>query len=140
MSNIIPDYMVKPLPKSFTTYETQCKMVQDYVLDDETGKPLRDEHGQRVKKGPARMVRDDMVESKGGIEYTFPNGNSLRMSSQDQLDLFGLTSKPRLIDTGTGEEVDERGIPLSLAALVTEYGAVNKDTGLVGTEPVEDDE
>ena len=128
---IIPEYLVKALPKDFTTTETHCKMVQEYLIDEETKKPFRDEHGQRVKKGPAKMVRDDAVESKGGIMFTFPNGSSIRLASQHQLDLFKLTDQPRLIDTATGEEVDERGVPKSLAQYVLDVSAPKGDFGLV---------
>ena len=135
---IIPEYMVKAVPKDFVTYETRCKMVQDYVIDEETKKPLRDEHGQRVKKGPARMVREDDVESRGGLMYTFPNGNSVRMASQNQLDLFGLSNTPKLIDDKTGEEVDERGVPVALAELISDIGAAKLEAGSVNV--FQDDE
>ncbi len=128
---IIPQYLTKALPKDHVSLETHCKMVQEYLLDDETGKPIRDENGQRVKKGPARMVRDDNVESRGGIMFTFPSGASIRLATQNQLDLFGLTTEPKLIDTATGEEVDERGVPKSLAQYVADTTAPKGDFGLV---------
>lgn len=128
---IIAQYMPKALSKDHVSLETHCKMVQDYVIDEETGKTDRDDNGKRIKKGPARMVRDDTVESHGGVMFTFPNGNSVRMASQTQLDLFGLTMQPKLIDTATGEEVDERGIPKSLSAYVQDAIASKGDFGLV---------
>lgn len=134
---IIAQYMPKPLSKDFETYETHCRMVQDYVIDPETNKPERDlATGQRIKKGPARMERDDKVVSKGGVMFTFPNGNSVRMATQSQLDLFGLTMQPKLIDTATGEEVDERGVPKSLAAYVQDAIASKGDFGLVDADDI----
>lgn len=131
---IIAQYMPKPLPKDHVSLETHCKMVQEYVIDEETGKPDRDDNGKRIKKGPAKMVRDDSVVSRGGVMFTFPNGNSVRMATQSQLDLFKLTMQPKLIDTATGEEVDERGVPKSLAAYVQDAIASKGDFGLVDTD------
>lgn len=130
---IIAQYMPKPLPKDHVSLETHCKMVQDYVKDDE-GKYERDDNGKRIKKGPARMERDDKVESRGGVMFTLPNGNSVRMATQSQLDLFGLTMQPKLIDTATGEEVDEHGVPKSLAAYVQDAIASKGDFGLVDAD------
>lgn len=132
---VIAEYTVKALPKNYETVETHCKMVQDYVLD-EKGKPELDDNGRKIKKGPARMVREDKVVSKGGVMYTFPNGNSVRFASQHQLDLFKLSTQPRLIDTATGEECDERGVPKSLSEFVSGAGAPVGDVFLEDLPPV----
>lgn len=132
MSNIRPQYMPKALPKSFTTTETICEMVQEYKKDDE-GEFERDEQGRKIKKGPATMVQKT-IESKGGILFTFPRGHSIRLSTKEQIKQFGLSENPKLIDMASGEEVNEQGVPLSLAQYVTDAGKGKGDFGLVDAE------
>ena len=128
---IVPQYMPKALSKDHVSLETHCVMEQDYVLD-EKGKVERDDQGRKVKRGPARLVMKT-IESKGGIMFTMPAGHSVRIASPAQMELFKLTEKPKLIDSQSGEEVNEHGIPLSLAAYVANaaLSAPSADTGFV---------
>lgn len=114
----------------------------DVVRKEVVHESVRDANGKHVGFKP--VVR----EKKGGYFYKFPNGNSITLDkpadgpaakmmddlsnlsegdevpmgkriSKNQLEVFGLTSSPRLVDMTTGEEVDERGVPLSLAQHVS---------------------
>jgi hypothetical protein len=75
--------------------------------------------------GTVRMEQEQ-VPSKGGHLFTMANGSQIRLESLDQIKHFKLDTKPVLIDITTGEEVNEQGIPLSVANLV--QGAVTEAT------------
>lgn len=107
---------------------------------------------QRDKDGKHIGFKAIVREKRGGYFYSFPNGNSITLDkpptkgaatalvedlsnlnegdevpmdkrvAKTQLEMFGLTDRPKLVDLMTGEEVDERGVPLSLSQYVV--GAV----------------
>ena len=132
MGRIVAQYQVKAMPKDYTTTETKYSIVQEYMKDDE-GKFERDEEGRKIKKGPIQVV-SEQVESKGGLLFTFPGGHSIRLTSPEQLKQFGLNENPRLVDLDTGEEVNEHGVPLSLANYVNDVSASGGDFGKADTE------
>lgn len=103
-SRIKAQFSVQPIPKDYETFE------QVYVMEKD-------------KDGTKRMVAKQ-VASKGGYLFTMPNGSQIRLETLDQIKHFGLDTKPTLIDITTGEEVNEQGVPLSIANLVT--GAVTE--------------
>ena len=107
---------------------------------------------QRDKDGKHIGFKAVVREKRGGYFYSFPNGNSITLDkpatkgaaqslvedlsnlsegdevpmdkrvAKSQLEMFGLTDRPKLVDLMSGEEVDERGVPLSLSQYVV--GAV----------------
>lgn len=122
MSRIVAQYMPKALPKDFETTETHVKIVRHYVMeDDDKGKQVfaRDENGRNIKAGPNTLEFEQKV-SKGGILFTFPRGHSIRLTDPAQLKQFKLTEKPKLVDLDLGEEVNEKGIPLSMLSVISE--------------------
>lgn len=101
-SRIKAQFAVQPIPKDYETVATHYKMVKQH-------------------DGTVRMEQVQ-VPSKGGHLFTMANGSQIRLESLDQIKHFNLDTKPVLIDIQTGEEVNEQGIPLSVANLV--QGAV----------------
>ena len=79
-----------------------------------------------MKKGQDGTYRMEMesVATHGGYLFTMPNGSQIRLETLDQIKQFKLDTKPQLIDITTGEEVNEAGVPLSIANLV--QGAVQE--------------
>lgn len=131
--NIQAQFVPTAMPKSFETTEDRYSIVQEYVKDDE-GKFERDEGGKKIKLGPAKMIKETVV-SKGGILFTMPRGHSVRLTTAEQIKEFGVATKPRLVDLDSGEECDETGRPLSLAAFVKNSAASYED---VASELVEE--
>ena len=105
-SRIKAQFAVQPIPKSYETTAVHYKMVKQH-------------------DGTVRMEQEQ-VPSKGGHLFTMANGSQIRLESLDQIKHFKLDTKPVLIDITTGEEVNEQGIPLSVANLV--QGAVTEAT------------
>lgn len=101
-SRIKAQFAVQPIPKNYETTAVHYKMVKQH-------------------DGTVRMEQEQ-VPSKGGHLFTMANGSQIRLESLDQIKHFKLDTKPVLIDITTGEEVNEHGIPLSVANLV--QGAV----------------
>lgn len=91
------------------------KIGKDYETTSTIYKMVKQEDGTK------RMEREE-VPSKGGHLFTMANGSQIRLESIDQIKHFNLATKPTLIDITTGEEVNEHGVPLSIANLV--QGAV----------------
>src|SRR5215475_2341664 len=96
------EYEVRKLPDSFVTKETHY----DFV-DDEKAPP--DRYGRKRQK----MV-STQVESRGGWLYIVRGkpGHTIRLTSLEQIEAFGLATSPKLIDANTGEEVGPDGVPL----------------------------
>lgn len=101
-SRIKAQFSVQPVAKDYETFETVYEMVKQ-------------------EDGTKRMEAKQ-VPSTGGYLFTMPNGSSIRLASKEQIKHFGLDTKPTLVDITTGEEVNEQGVPLSIANLV--QGAV----------------
>lgn len=101
-SRIKAQFAVQPIPKNYETTAVHYKMVKQH-------------------DGTVRMEQEQ-VPSKGGHLFTMANGSQIRLETLDQIKHFNLDTKPVLIDITTGEEVNEQGIPLSVANLV--QGAV----------------
>lgn len=101
-SRIKAQFQVQPIEKSYETFETQYSM-------------------EKAADGTKQMVQKQ-VASKGGYLFTMPNGSQIRLETLEQIKHFKLDTKPQLIDITTGEEVNEAGVPLSIANLV--QGAV----------------
>lgn len=127
MSNIRPQYQVTELGNDVSRKE----VVYESKRDPKTGKHL----------GFIAKVQ----EKKGGLFYSMPNGSSIMLDkpletgaavaamqdisaledgteipmnkalAKNQLEQFGLTERPRLVNMMTGEEVDERGVPVAIA-------------------------
>lgn len=110
--NIQPQFVPTAMPKTYETTEMRYRMVTEYLQDDE-GEFVRDENGRKIKKGPSRMEAYEHT-SKGGVLFTMPNGNSVRLTTPEQIQQFKVATKPRLIDLDSGEEVDEQGRPVAL--------------------------
>lgn len=101
-SRIKAQFQVQKIGDDYTTFATEYEMVKQ-------------------KDGTMRM-EPKQVPSKGGYLFTMSNGSQIRLESEDQIKHFGLDTKPKLVDITTGEEVNEQGVPLSIANLVS--GAV----------------
>lgn len=102
------EFEVRKLPDSFVTFENKYSFV-----DDEKAQP--DRFGRKRQK----MVTEK-VESHGGYLFVIRGkpGHSIRLTTLDQIEAMKLSVHPRIIDDQTGEQVDERGIPLSVAHIV----------------------
>jgi hypothetical protein len=102
------EFEVRELPQSFVTKEKRYSFVED-----ETATP--DRWGRKRQK----MITED-VDSRGGWLFVIRGkpGHSIRLTSLEQVEAMKLSIRPRMIDDQTGEEVDERGIPLSVAHIV----------------------
>lgn len=107
------EYEVRKLPDDYTTFETAYEFV-----DDE--KQPKDRYGNARK----RMVSKQR-EVKGGWLFIVRGkpGHSFRLATLDQVEALKLSIKPRMIDTSTGEEVNEHGIPLHIAEELARNGA-----------------
>lgn len=136
MSKIAAQYQVTEVPDSVIRKEIVMESV-------------RDKNGKHV--GFKQVVR----EKKGGLFYSFPNGNSIMLDkpiergpaqqlmddlsdlkdgdevplnkrvAKTQLETFGLTDRPRLFDLTTGDEVDERGVPLAIVGVLNPSAVPN---------------
>lgn len=116
--------MPKALPKTFETTETHVKIIRHYVMEEDAkGKEVFavDENGRKIKAGP-NTLEFTQVPSFGGILFKFPRGHSIRLTHPEQLKQFKLTDKPKLVDLDLGEEVNEKGVPLSLLAVIDSDG------------------
>lgn len=128
-------FMPKALPKTFETEEVHAKIVQNYIKDeDEKDGFARDEHGKKIKAGPATVVFET-VKSFGGVMFTFPRGHSIRLTTIDQIKQWGLSTKPRLVDMDSGSEVNEKGIPVNMQHLLEpgstgDFGVADASEGL----------
>jgi hypothetical protein len=101
-TRIKAEFQVQKIGKDYQTTATEYEMVKQ-------------------KDGTMRMEQKQ-VPSTGGYLFTMSNGSQIRLETLDQLKHFNLDVKPRLVDITTGEEVNEHGVPLSIANLV--QGAV----------------
>lgn len=107
------EYEVRKLPDSFVTHANKYGFVED-----ENGRKNR--YGER----PQRItIEENGLEVRGGwiILVRGKPGHSIRITSLDQarqhkLKVIGNEIVPRFIDSQTGEEVNEEGIPLTVAA------------------------
>lgn len=70
---------------------------EDVILDD--GREIK-----RKVEGSGHLVSKD-VETKGGFLVIFPNKNSIRVETQEQLKSLGLDIQGGFVDLDTGEEV-----------------------------------
>lgn len=116
------EFEVRLLPDSYVTQETV------YAFEEDP-KQKKDRYGN-----PRTKMVSKEVETRGGVLIVVRGkpGHSIRLTSLEQaLDLKlidhetfarlsahkdGLKAlRPRLVDTGTGEEVNEQGVPLNIA-------------------------
>ncbi len=103
-SRIKAQFQVQKIPEDYKTFETQYVMVKG-------------------RDGTMQMEQKQ-VASTGGYLFSMPNGSQIRLETLEQIKQFKLDTKPQLIDITTGEEVNEAGVPLSIANLV--HGAVQE--------------
>jgi hypothetical protein len=118
------EYEVRQLPDSYVTYETQYEFVED-----EKARP--DRFGfKRQRMVPKR------VESRGGWLFIMKGkpGHTLRLTSLDQMEAFGLKSTPRIVDNETGEEVGPDGVPLAVKAQLEAARRFGNLSGPHGTD------
>lgn len=106
---IVPQYTPRAMPKTHVSIEDRYSI-------------------KKNKDGTKELVKEE-VESKGGVMFTFPAGHSIRLATIEQIEQFRLTTKPRLVDIDTGEEVNELGVPVSLAQFVANGGMSGGDFG-----------
>lgn len=131
------DYEVRILPNSYVTERLE------YAFEDDP-KQKKDRYGN-----PRQKMVTKMVEERGGVLIVVRGkpGHSIRLTSLDQAldlklidaDTFAALSdgkgggllkmRPRLIDTGTGEEVNESGIPLNIARELEHGTTMPKNAG-----------
>lgn len=106
------EYEVRKLPDTFVTHATKYGFEED-------AKGRVNRYGEK----PQRItIEENGLETKGGwiILIRGKPGHSIRITSLDQarqhkLKVVGNEIVPRFIDTQTGEEVGEDGIPLTVA-------------------------
>jgi hypothetical protein len=96
------EYEVRKLADSYVTHEMQYS----FEVDE---KAPRGRFGEQRQ----RMV-SKMVEVRGGWLFIIRGkpGHTIRFTTLEQIEAFGLKPTPRLIDANTGEEVDKFGVPL----------------------------
>ena len=126
-------YMPSVVPKHYKTTETHVKIVRHWVKDEEGEFVLDETTGKKIKAGPNTLEIYEK-ESTGGILFKFPRGHSIRLTSPDQIKQFRLTDTPKLVDMDSGEEVNEQGVPVSLAGVIS--GANNPNGGDFGSVEV----
>jgi hypothetical protein len=116
------DYEVRILPDDFITERVE------YAFEEDP-KQKKDRYGNARTKMVTKLVQE-----RGGVLIVVRGkpGHSIRLTSLDQaLDLKLIDAdmyaslggaggdlkklRPRLVDTGTGEEVNEYGVPLNIA-------------------------
>lgn len=117
------EFEVYKLPDTFITSSMHYAFEQDGDRKD--------------KHGNVRMkMEQKLVEERGGflIKVRGKPGHSIRVTSIEQAIALKLLPpeakelRPRLINTETGEECDEHGVPLSVVAVVgKEHGAIDTD-------------
>lgn len=118
------EYEVRKLPDTYVTREKRYSFV-----DDDKAQP--DRFGRKRQK----MVEEE-VESRGGYLYIVRGkpGHTLRLTSLEQMQAFGLSPTPRMIDANTGEEVDEHGIPKSVRKMLEIERTYGNLSGSHGTD------
>lgn len=134
---IVAAYMPKVVPKTYKTTETHCKIVRHYVLDENGEPELDPDTGKKIKAGP-NTLEMYQKESTGGILFKMPRGHSIRLTTPEQIKQFRLTDKPFLVDLDSGEQVDESGVPVSLAHLIKESTSMEVAGGDFGETPATD--
>lgn len=100
------EYTVEKLPDSYVTTKT----VYSYEPDPDWTPPLG-----VANPRPGKIRKETVVEERGGWLYTFMRGHQIRVTTEEQMKLLGLTAEPRLIDDSTGLQVNAQGIPLDIA-------------------------
>lgn len=139
------DYEVRILPNEYVTHRVE------YAFEDDP-KQKKDRYGN-----PRQKMVTKQVEERGGVLIVVRGkpGHSIRLTSLEQaLDLKlidhdkyvelsegkGLLGmRPRLVDTMTGEEVNEQGIPLNIAHELEHGTTMPKNVGRSATGGVETD-
>lgn len=112
------EFEIKKLPDSYVTNTIH------HGFEDEPG-------GKKDKNGNVRQrIVTKEVEERGGwlLIVRGRPGHSIRFTTRDQLEAFKLVAqgqevRPRLVNTETGEECDERGVPLSVASVMNTANA-----------------
>ena len=122
-------YMPTVVPKHYKTTETWVKIVRHWVKDEDGELVLDETTGKKIKAGP-NTLEIYQKESTGGILFKFPRGHSIRLTTPEQIKQFRLTDQPKLVDMDSGEEVNEQGVPVSLAGVIA--GANNVSGGDFG--------
>lgn len=107
------EYEVRKLPDTFITKATKY----GFEMDEKGRKNRFGELPQRI------TIEENGLVEKGGwiILVRGKPGHSIRITSLDQarqhkLKVVGTEIVPRFIDSQTGEEVNEEGIPLTVVA------------------------
>lgn len=103
------EYTVEKLPESYVT----TKKVYKYIPDPDW---KQEDHGNGAVRPRIRV--EEEVEEHGGWLFTFMRGHQIRVTSMEQMKLFGIHERPRLIDESTGFECNEHGVPLDIAHVV----------------------
>lgn len=104
--SIRAEYEIRKLPDSYVTKETH------YGFEDIPGS-RKDRFGREMQR---RVEKE--VEVRGGwlLIVRGKPGHSIRLQSEEQATALKVALKPRLVDSTTGEEVNEKGIPLTVVA------------------------
>jgi hypothetical protein len=100
----------------------------EFIEDD---KAPPDRYGRKRQK----MVHSK-VKSHGGWLFIIRGkpGHTIRLTSLDQLEGFGLGTTPKMIDANTGEEVDEHGVPKIVRRMLEMERTFGNMTGSHGTD------
>lgn len=109
---------------AFRAEYTVRKLPDDWKTVEKIGHFEEIPNGRKNRWGeaPQRMVLEDADSFGGWIIFVKGNpGHTIRIANLDQarahkLKIVGTEIVPRLVDSQTGEEVDERGVPLSVLA------------------------
>jgi hypothetical protein len=100
------EHTVHKLPDSYVTKETVFRYI-----------PSEDDPKIKVRV-------EEVVEHRGGYLVKFMRGHSIRLFDEKHLEMFGLTTAPRLIDETTGAECNEHGVPLDIAQYVKQSNSM----------------
>lgn len=130
------DFEVRILPDDYVT-------VNEEIAFEDDPKQKKDRYGNARQKMVTKKV-----ETRGGVLIVVRGkpGHSIRLQTLDQaLDLKLITPeqfadlggangdlkklRPRLVDINTGEEVNEHGVPLNIAAELANGTTMPRDAG-----------
>ncbi len=124
------EYEIRKLPDTYVTKETHVAYEQDPNSKDAKGnfRNMRVEKEVEVRGGYMLIVRGN-----GGKIVS-----SIRLQNEAQANALKVSLKPRLVNTETGEECNERGIPLSVASVVGD--SAESDAAITGNEDAGDEQ
>lgn len=97
---LLPKFQVVEIDKDRPFRQTKYRVVFDYeevTLDD--GRTIK-----RKVEGSGKLVSENITTHGGYLVY-FPNGNSIRVEDDAQMERLGLNKQGGFVDGDTGDDV-----------------------------------